>query len=205
MKKFPLLALSMASLLPFSFTHGQAVPLAIPPVKLELVSSATGLPTETVTPLNTIFTLNIAVQDTTGTQVLAGFDLTLASLPTGLTFDGFSDLTSNFTANAAPDGALSYSATSNGPAFNITIGLTPITLLQATFTATNTLALGPYTLDFIAPGLAQGLDDPTGDRIPYQDILDTLIVAPEPGAENLLFLGLAAVIGFGLRRRIVNS
>lgn len=176
-------------------------------VLLELVNPSTSTSSEILTsPAETNFTLNIEVQYLTGTQALAGFDLTLASLPTGITLTSFTQVLPNFTPNDNSPTSFLYSAADNSPNQDVTINATPISILQANFSTTSALAAGTYHIDFIAPGFFQGLDDDNGNRISYTDEEATLVVenAPEPKTTILLLCGLAIILSRGIFKRVLS-
>jgi hypothetical protein len=190
--------LLLGSLIVFGLALGSTGhSLAVSTVNLSIDTTA-GLPSETINSVSGLtFTLDINVEDTSGTQALGGFDLTLSALPNGLTFDGYSNPNTNFTKNPQTSG-LYYSA--NDLSGNITIGSSETTLLQATFTAT---ASGVYDIDFIAPAAHQELSDGSGNSFGYNDVPNTATatVAPEPAVTSLLLVGAAAFFGLGFRRR----
>lgn len=185
MKNLFISALAGVGLLLASSAQGQVI--------LKIVDPNTGLSSETVTSqVGSSFTLDIDVQDTTGTAALAGFDLALAPLPAGITLTGYTQVLPNFTPNipGSPNSAIDGNSSQD-----VIIGSIPTNILKANFTITGAVVPGTYTIDFVAPGFNQDLVDDIGNTIPYTDQGMSLTVTsvPEPGIGFLLFFGLIVI------------
>jgi hypothetical protein len=153
--------------------------------------------------------LNFASLCLTGLALLVGFSFTgaprrrrllghfaasqsLATLPSGLTFDGFTDLVAGFLPNNSS--GLHYSATVNTQ--DVTIKSTQQTLVVANFTAA---APGNYAISFIPPGDFQELSDGNFNPLSFtsNNNTATIATAPEPVVYSLLLLGLGLLMAFG--------
>lgn len=170
-------------------------------------------PTDSATVTETVgstFSLDIDYTSTgTAATSLAIFNITLSgsssgatALPSGLTFDGFSDLNSGFSGAVSNTDPLIFSATANNSGDDIS-STSPTMLLVATFTAN---AAGLYNLYFAPvsnPSTTtddQGLFNATTTAIPYTAVGATVVV-PEPDSMSLCLTGMAFLLGFGLRKR----
>jgi len=166
-------------------------------VLLQLVNPNTGALTESLpATAGTNFTLDIDVQDLTSTQALAGFDLSLSSLPVGITLNSFTQVLPDFVPNANSPASLFYSADDGDSSEDVAINAMPTNILQANFTLANALTPGTYYIDFEAPGLFQDIDDDNGNPITYTDQKVALVVtsAPEPNTTLLFALGMAIIL-----------
>jgi hypothetical protein len=176
---------------------------------LDLIGS-NGTATVTTT-AGSNFILNIDYTSTSLTAPLAAFDIDLSgsstaatAIPTGLTFDGFSNLVSGFSGAVSGVDADIFSASANSSANDIS-STSSTTLLTATFTAN---AAGSYTLFFAPNGSTttddQGLYNSSGTALTYVATGAAVTVAPEPSIGSLLGLGVTALLGLGFCRRTVT-
>jgi hypothetical protein len=170
-------------------------------IQLELVNPSTGLSTETfaLTSSTLNFSLDIAVQESGETDTLGSFDVTLAMLPSGLTFDGYTNLVAGFLPNTST--GLHYSATVNTQ--DVTINSAQLTLVVANFTAS---APGSYAVGFIAPGGFQELADDNFNPLSFTNDNNTatIAMAPEPVGYILLLSGLGLLMVFGHCLRVAG-
>ena len=192
-------------LLIFSCLIGFCIP-SFAQATLDLVNSSnSSTVTETV---GSTFSLNIDYISTgLPATTLAAFNITLSgsptlatTLPTGLTFDGFSGLNSGFGGAVSGTDPLIFSAAASSPSNDIS-STSPTTLLVATFTV-NTA--GTYSLFFAPVGSTttddQGLFNASSGAITYVPT-PALVVAPEPNIASLCLAGLALLFGFRFAKR----
>jgi hypothetical protein len=155
------------------------------------------------------FALDIDYTSTgTTATTLAGFNVTLSgsssaatSIPTGLTFDGFSGLNSGFSGAVSGSDPLIFSAAATSPSNDIS-STSPTTLLVATFTV-NTA--GNYSLFFAPPGNTatddEGLINASANPITPFTAVGATVMAPEPNSISLCLTGMALLFGFGFYKR----
>jgi hypothetical protein len=169
---------------------------------LTLVTPGTSNSTVTITP-NSSFTLEADVSGLTSPG-LDIFDLTLGTLPSGVSLTSTTDLLSNWYLSSNV-GAQSYGGTAeynsndpgSGGVSDDLVGSAK--LVDFNFTVNGTPSAG--TINFAAPGVGtQDMYDENFDAIAFSQSGASIVIAPEPPAWLLIGAGLF-LIGAATGRR----
>lgn len=120
---------------------------------------------------------------------LDSFNLTFASLPSGLTLNGFTD--------TVPSGWLPFSSVAGLQYGGVNFSGSDITpsgeLVLASFTSSSSMPSENVSLTFAPMGSLQNLNDSGGNTIAYTPQALNLVVTASPEPSSWILLGLGAV------------